>query len=181
MPRQGRQSKRRQELIFLSEHAQIPPPVPGYALYPAAQVWHPNEMNELSSSVLSEAHAAAITAQANAHAPYSNYFVGAALVLEGSQSIVAGCNVENASYGGTICAERNAVTAAVSQFGAIRIQGLVLVTRPPAATPCGMCLQVLVEFADPATPIYCGTPENPGAPRPLSDFLPFAFDAGNLE
>jgi cytidine deaminase len=88
---------------------------------------------------------AARAASAYAHCPYSGFPVGAA-VLAFDGSISAGCNVENASYGLTICAERNAIFRAVAD-GAKAIVALALYTpTPKPVTPCGACLQVLAEF-----------------------------------
>lgn len=90
---------------------------------------------------------AAEMARAHAHAPYSEFYVGAALLTSDGE-IFAGCNVENASYGLTICAERNAVFSAVAERGAPEIVAVYITTQPEIpAPPCGACLQVLAEFA----------------------------------
>lgn len=87
--------------------------------------------------------AAARAVRANAYAPYSVYQVGAALL--GSDGVVyTGCNVENVSFGATICAERTAVVKMVS-YGCRAWTSLVVATKD-GGTPCGVCLQVLAEF-----------------------------------
>jgi len=110
-----------------------------------------------------------------AYCPYSNYPVGAALLARDGR-IFTGCNVENASYGLTICAERVALTGAVAQ-GASDFVALALAAgADEPATPCGACLQVLVEFCPPEMPVSFATLSG-GTVRtlPLRDFLPYAF------
>ena len=90
----------------------------------------------------------------SSYSPYSGFRVGAALRLAGG-AIVTGTNVENVSYGLTICAERSAVVRAVSEFGpGIRIAAVAVANLNDAASPpCGACRQVLAEFALPDTPV----------------------------
>jgi cytidine deaminase len=116
---------------------------------------------------------AAIEARQRAYAPYSNFLVGAALLTPDGQ-IFAGCNVENASYGLTICAERTAVFSAVAA-GHQRFERLVIATSGGAA-PCGACRQVLFEFA-PDLPILLIDIDNPAGAweTNVRDLLPGAF------
>lgn len=99
---------------------------------------------------------AAAAARTKAYAPYSNFYVGAALLLPDGK-IITGCNVENASYGLAICAERNAICAAVAQdhqkFEAIAI------AATPLASPCGACRQFIVEFGKDIE-VICFDPDN---------------------
>lgn len=97
---------------------------------------------------------AAVQVRQQAYAPYSRFLVGAA-ILDQCDRLYVGCNVENASYGLTICAERNAIAAAVVG-GMTRIK-LLAVAASGAVTPCGACRQVLSEFADDATVLLVDT------------------------
>jgi len=116
---------------------------------------------------------AAIEVRGRTYAKYSKFLVGAA-ILTGDGRIFAGCNVENSSYGLTICAERAAVFAAVAA-GQQRFELLAIATAG-AATPCGACRQVLAEFA-PGLPILLVDVAQPGAivEVNLRDLLPGAF------
>ena len=99
-----------------------------------------SEPGLLSAAALVE-HA--LQARQRAYAPYSNYLVGAA-VLTVAGEVIVGCNVENASYGGTICAERVALTAAIAQ-GKRDFVALAVATRN-GGSPCGLCRQVMAEL-----------------------------------
>lgn len=122
---------------------------------------------------LEAAHKVACEARDRAYAPYSRFLVGAALILDDGE-IVPGCNVENSSFGVTVCAERNAFFAAAGRHGKPRPNALVLVTDPEA-TPCGLCLQVMAEFCPPEFPVYLSTPGKLGAKTELRALLPRPF------
>jgi len=119
---------------------------------------------------------AAERALRNAHAPYSHYRVGAAVLGDGGK-IFAGCNVENASYGLTICAERVAVGEAVAA-GNSNIRAIAVVSDGPEVPwPCGACRQVLVEFAKEDTPMLVAIRGHLRAAEltTLGELLPHAF------
>ena len=128
---------------------------------------------------LLKAFEAAKKARGHAYAPYSGFQVGAALLLADG-SIVSGCNVENSSYGGTICAERSAICACVSQHGKVNAEALVLVTEP-SVSPCGICLQVISEFCPGSLPIYLSSPSGLGKAVRLDQFLPLPFGPEQLK
>lgn len=128
--------------------------------------------------------AAAMAARQTAYAPYSGCLVGAAL-LTASGKVYTGCNVENASYGATICAERTALSKAISEgeraFAAIAVAGGAGETVDGGFPPCGICRQVMAEFctADFSVLVVTGT-ETYTAYR-LGDLLPYAFDADAMQ
>jgi homotetrameric cytidine deaminase len=112
----------------------------------------------------------------NAYAPYSDFRVGAALKLTNGQ-VVTGTNVENASFGLTICAERSALVSAVSQFGPeIRVAAVAVANLNGAASPpCGACRQMLSEFVLPDAPVAFPFADGMRT-MPFSELLPVAFD-----
>ncbi len=120
----------------------------------------------------------ALDARARAYAPYSGFRVGAA-VLTAEGELFTGANVENASYGLTICAERVALAAAAAA-GARRVASLAVVSGP-GASMCGACRQFLAEFADDATSILLGDGEGNHHSCHLPDLLPHAFDPNDLK
>jgi cytidine deaminase len=116
---------------------------------------------------------AAGDARARAYAPYSNFQVGAAL-LTAAGEIVPGCNVENATYGATCCAERTAVYSAVANGLEDFIAMVVLTDAPRPATSCGVCRQVLAEF-NPAMELRFRNLRGDELRHLVSDLLPHAF------
>ena len=117
-------------------------------------------------------------ASRSSYSPYSKFRVGAAILTE-SDKVYTGCNVENASYGLTICAERNAVFQMVAKAQE-RIVAVAIYTPTDTATaPCGACRQVINEFG-PAARIISGCESNHRLDSPLDELLPHAFGPGNL-
>ncbi len=137
-----------------------------------------NQQTDLYRSLMQSAAAA----REYAYSPYSHYCVGAAL-LAADGRVFTGCNVENAGYSATNCAERTAVFKAVSEgvrsFAAIAIVGGQQGAMSPLCAPCGVCRQVLAEFCPPDFPVILGTPEDFRVCT-LSELLPLAFTAAEL-
>ncbi len=130
----------------------------------------------LTANALEALHEQAQLAAKNSYSPYSGFRVGAALRLTNGE-IVSGTNVENVSYGLTICAERSALVRAVSQFGpAIRIEAAAVANLNQAASPpCGACRQVLAEFMLPGAPVVFPAADGVRT-MAISDLLPLASD-----
>jgi len=131
----------------------------------------------IDESVWESMKRAASRVRDNAHAPYSRFQVGAAIHTPGG--IYTGCNVENASFGATMCAERAALAAAVAA-GQRELRALVIVSGAKAPTPpCGICRQCLVELAK-DLPIRSYA-EDTHADYSLTSLLPEAFDRDQLK
>lgn len=126
----------------------------------------------------------AIKASKNAYAPYSDYMVGAALLTK-DYTVYTGCNIENASFSATVCAERTAFFKAISdghrQFRQIAVacqkNGVISVGFPP----CGICRQVMAEFCNENFEILVVTSERTYQKYTLSELLPHSFNHENLK
>lgn len=133
----------------------------------------PTEIPLPSPERWDELVAEALAIRRNAYAPYSGFKVGAAL-LGASGRVYLGCNVENASYGLCVCAERNAVARAVAEgersFGAI----VIATQSSPPSPPCGMCRQTLVEFAR-ALPVVLVNDRGERIETSMEALLPMSF------
>ncbi|SDK97006.1 cytidine deaminase [Clostridium cochlearium] len=121
----------------------------------------------------------AIEARALAYVPYSNFRVGAAILTE-DNSIYNGCNIENASYGATNCAERTAIFKAVSE-GKTKIKAIAVIGRKDEFTyPCGICRQVIAEFADKDTIVILAKNIDEYEVKTLEEIFPGAFTQKDL-
>ena len=126
----------------------------------------------------------AVAAREKAYTPYSHFQVGAALLAK-SGKIYHGCNIENAAYTPTNCAERTAFFKAVSE-GEREFVAIAIVAGPEGeelafTSPCGVCRQVMAEFCDPETfQIIMGTKEDQLKVYRLKELLPLGFGPGNL-
>lgn len=120
---------------------------------------------------------AAEAARQRAYAPYSKFAVGAAALFEGGE-ISAGCNVENSSYGLSVCAERHAIGCGVARLGARRLLALAIIadgSLPPS--PCGACRQVMAEFAGGDLPVRSRALSGKEKRFTLRQLLPDAFSS----
>lgn len=122
---------------------------------------------------------AAITAAQNSYSPYSNFKVGAALLTDDGK-VYLGCNIENAAYGPSNCAERTAIFKAVSE-GHKKFKAIAIVGGPNGdfanyATPCGICRQVMSEFCDKDFKIIVGNKNLEYKVYTFGELLPHSFD-----
>lgn len=117
----------------------------------------------------------------NAYAPYSNFKVGAVLITKNGK-LFRGCNIENAAYGSTMCAERIAIFSAIaSGVKSEEIEALAIVAKAsPLAAPCGNCRQVISEFFLPDTPIILANHLNEYQETTIKELLPYAFSKEQL-
>jgi cytidine deaminase len=136
--------------------------------------------SQLTPVEIDALHQRAAEAAQNSYSPYSHFRVGAAILLHPGAAqpgvIVAGTNVENASYRLTSCAEQSAIAAAVTLYGpAIRIRAVAVVNLNGATCmPCGACRQTILEFAGPETPIFYPA-DGQIVSTTLTELLPAAF------
>jgi cytidine deaminase len=136
----------------------------------------PNHITQISAALAADLQQRAIDVAHHAYAPYSNFRVGAAVLLVDG-NIVTGCNVENASYRLTVCAEQAAIASAVSLHGPkIRICAVAVANLNAAASqPCGACRQTIHEFSTPDTIVYFPGEKGAIAQANIADLLPAAF------
>lgn len=134
---------------------------------------HKKKITEISIDAMIEA---AAKTREHAYTPYSHFKVGACIKSAATGRIYTGCNVENSSFGATICAERNALLNAIAQEGTIGVETLVVVSDDnPPAPPCAMCLQVLAEFTAPDSLVILSSLEGKRAEYRFSELLPNPF------
>ena len=145
----------------------------------------PNHDSPIQTTPLDPAQAAdlqqrAIAVAHHAYAPYSNFRVGAAVLLVDG-NVISGCNVENASYRLTVCAEQAAIAAAVSLHGPkIRIRAIAVANlNNTASQPCGACRQTIHEFSTPDTIVLFPGEAGTIAQASIADLLPAAFLLNN--
>ncbi len=155
----------------------------GKVQYGAGRILPASGVMQTKEQLLDLAIHEAYAKRKNAYTPYSHYKVGASVLSAATSRVYSGCNVENSSYGATICAERNAVLNAIANEGSLGVELLVVVSEDtPPAPPCAVCLQVLAEFSRPETEIHLLdtlAAQNKGQGTHLvytfADLLPYPF------
>jgi len=136
-------------------------------------------MNKNTIEIPADLKEAAIEAYHKAYAPYSKFHVGAAALTK-QGNIVQGCNVENASFGLTVCAERNCISHAVIN-GEQSFQMIVIYTEQDKLTPpCGACRQVIAEFFEQSAPVIAINHKNDQQVWSVQELLPSAFTPKDL-
>lgn len=130
-------------------------------------------MNE----TVNKAYQLAIEARKNSHSIYSKFAVGAALKVKDNEQIFTGCNVENSSFGATICAERTGLVKMVSEIGGNHALEFVVVVADTedATPPCGLCLQQLSDFVDADTKVYLADLNSIKKEMKFTDAMPNIF------
>lgn len=119
--------------------------------------------------------------QKNAYAPYSKFQIGASVLSKDGQ-IFSGGNMENSSYGGTVCAERVAIWKAVSESAKLPLQAVYVISSSDEAwPPCGLCRQVMSEFCDDMTIVLAGNKKGEYKSYLFGDLLPEAFTKSYLK
>lgn len=135
----------------------------------------------VTTNLMQELFEAAILAQKHAHAPYSHRYIGASIMMADGR-IYSGCNIENASYGGTVCAERVAIWSAISEGAKTPIKEICVISSEMNPwPPCGICRQVIAEFAAPDTLIFAANPNGTVRSWKFSEIFPEAFTPNHLK
>lgn len=117
----------------------------------------------------------------HSHSPYSQFRVASAIELENGE-VFGGCNIENASYGGTVCAERVAIWKALSEYPGQKIRRVLVLTETAAPWwPCGFCRQVIAEFATPQTQIEIASPAGVQSRKSFAEIFPDSFSPEDLK
>ncbi len=130
--------------------------------------------------MLDKLHQKALEAQENSYSPYSKFRVGSAIQFKGLSEIFTGCNIENASFGGTVCAERVAILKGISEHKKQTIESVVVVTDSPEGDPpCGLCLQTISEFSDADTKIHIANKNEILRTYTQKELLPISFKLEN--
>jgi cytidine deaminase len=146
-----------------------------HSLYPFAHMKAVAHRSGLADETIAELRRLARVAAEQSYSPYSKFRVGAAVLLDDGR-IFTGCNIENASYRLTICAEHTAVAKAVTEAGpTMRLRAVAVDNLNDSdSMPCGACRQILLEFGGPKMWVFAPAAEGP-VDAPLGELLPFGF------